>query len=70
MAPAILGESHSYDDMIVSNGTAAQRAYEEIIALKTSAERKQKLIDTSIEYCKKDTMVMVELVKWIYEVGG
>ncbi|MFN3454601.1 MAG: DUF2779 domain-containing protein [Pseudobdellovibrio sp.] len=68
VAPSILGESYSYIGMLVDNGTAAQRAFEEIINPSTPADRRQDLITASLEYCKKDTLVMVELVKWLYEV--
>lgn len=67
VAPTILGEAQSYDGMLVDNGTAAQRAFEEIINSKTLDDRKNQLIQASYEYCKKDTLVMVELVKWLYE---
>lgn len=66
VAPALLGASHSYDDMDVANGGDAQRAFEELISAKTSAQRKSLLRHAMIEYCKKDTLVMVELVKWLY----
>lgn len=70
VAPAILGVSQSYDGMLVANGTAAQRAFEELIHDKTSEDRKNELIKASLEYCKKDTLVMVELVKWLYKEAG
>lgn len=66
VAPAILGESQSYDGMLVANGAAAQRAFEELISEQTTTQRKSELIQASLEYCKKDTLVMVELVKWLY----
>jgi hypothetical protein len=66
VAPALLGESHSYDGMLVANGTAAQRAFEELISSSTSASRKLILQDAMMEYCKKDTLVMVELVTWLF----
>lgn len=65
VAPTILGDSHSYDGMMVDNGTAAQRAFEELIDENTKLERKNELIKASMDYCKKDTLVMVELVKWL-----
>lgn len=70
VAPAILGETASYDEMLVDNGTAAQRAFEELIDDSTSRDRKEELIRASIEYCKKDTLVMGELVKWLFKVGN
>ena len=66
VAPSILGESQSYEGMLVANGTAAQRAFEEIISEQITPQRKSELIQASLEYCKKDTLVMVELVKWLY----
>lgn len=67
VAPALLGKSHSYDDMLVANGGDAQRAFEELISLSTPDDRKLILKNAMIEYCKKDTLVMVELVKWLYQ---
>lgn len=67
VAPAILGNEHSYQGMDVADGSAAQRAFEELISEDTSPDRKQELKDGMLAYCKKDTLVMVELVKWLYE---
>lgn len=66
VAPALLGKSASYENMIVDNGTAAQRAFEKIINPKTDQEQRAELIDASIDYCRKDTLVMVDLVKWMF----
>lgn len=66
VAPALLGASHSYNNMPIANGNDAQRAFEELISLNTSANRKIILTKTMLEYCRKDTIVMVELVKWLY----
>jgi hypothetical protein len=65
VGPALLGNKFSYDDMLVNNGTAAQRAFEQIISENTNPTLKNELIQASIEYCRKDTLVMVELVKWL-----
>ncbi|MCB0413371.1 MAG: DUF2779 domain-containing protein [Bdellovibrionales bacterium] len=65
VAPSILGETQSYQGMIVADGSAAQRAFEEIINPETNEERRNELISASLEYCKKDTLVMVDLVKWL-----
>ncbi|MCC6277278.1 MAG: DUF2779 domain-containing protein [Oligoflexia bacterium] len=65
VAPSILGDSHSYEGVVVADGSAAQRAFEEIINPITNSERREKLIKASLEYCKKDTQVMVDLVKWL-----
>ncbi len=68
VAPAILGDDQSYEGMLVDNGSAAQRAFSEVINPMTSSERRQQLIQASLDYCRKDTLVMVELVKWLYKV--
>lgn len=67
VAPALLGENQSYDGMLVANGSAAQRAFEELISPDISTTRKMLIRNAMLEYCKKDTFVMVELVKWLYQ---
>jgi len=68
VGPAILGDAYRYDDMLVANGSAAQRAFEMLIADSTAKQKKQQIKEAMLEYCKKDTEVMVELVKWLYTV--
>lgn len=65
VAPAILGSEQSYTGMEVADGGAAQRAFEEIIAPTTDPARQKELIDALRAYCTKDTLVMVDLVKWM-----
>lgn len=67
VAPTLLGEAYSYDGMLVANGNDAQRAFEELISPNTPLSKKTTLRNAMLEYCKKDTRVMVELVKWMYE---
>lgn len=54
----------------MANGTAAQRAYEEMIDDHISIDRKNDLQRSMLDYCRKDTMVMVELVKWLFREAG
>ncbi|WP_412754396.1 DUF2779 domain-containing protein [Legionella donaldsonii] len=68
VAPSILGLTQSYDGMLVANGQQAQRAYEELISPDTSLERKKLLKEAMLAYCHKDTLVMVELVKWLFSL--
>ncbi|MCB9072297.1 MAG: DUF2779 domain-containing protein [Bdellovibrionaceae bacterium] len=70
VAPALLGEEHSYEGMLVAYGGDAQRAFEEILSLDEKDERRQTLIQASLDYCRKDTMVMVDLVKWLFEAAN
>ncbi|MEQ1723446.1 MAG: DUF2779 domain-containing protein, partial [Pseudobdellovibrio sp.] len=67
VGPAVLGDEFSYEHMKVGDGSAAQRAFEELISPTTSGPRKEELRLAMLEYCKKDTLVMVELVKWLYK---
>lgn len=68
VAPALLGTEHSYTGMEVADGGAAQRAFEELISPHTSLNRKLNLESAMLAYCEKDTLVMVELVKWLYAI--
>jgi hypothetical protein len=68
VAPALLGKGFSYDGMLVGDGSAAQRAFTELIDQKTSGSRKEELKRAMLEYCKKDTQAMVELVEWLRQV--
>lgn len=65
VAPAILGDDASYEGMAVGDGTEAQVAFLEMIASKTVPSRKMTLKKGLLEYCKKDTQGMVELVWWL-----
>lgn len=65
VAPAILGKSASYDGMVVSDGTAAQLSFIELINPHTSPTRKAELRSAMLAYCKKDTEVMARLVDWL-----
>lgn len=66
VAPAILGKEQSYTGMMVANGGDAQRAFETILSPAVTAERKNDLIEALRAYCTKDTLVMVDLVNWMF----
>jgi len=68
VGPALLGDRHSYEGMKVGNGLEAQRAYQELTDGGTPPARKDEIYKSMLEYCGKDTWVMVELVKWLYQV--
>ena len=70
VAPALLGAQASYEGLAVGDGTAAQRAFEELISEDTDPERKEEISGAMLEYCGKDTLVMVDLVKWLLEVSS
>lgn len=66
VAPAILGESASYTGLAVGDGGAAQRAYLKVMKLDTSKSEKEQIRQNLLHYCKKDTAVLVDLVRWLY----
>jgi len=67
VAPALLGNAFAYDHMLVADGGAAQRAYEEFTSPNIASKRKDTLKKAMLDYCKQDTFVLVLLVKWLYE---
>jgi hypothetical protein len=67
VAPALLGAEASYAEMVVANGGDAQRAFEALISPATPEVRKEEIRQAMLAYCKKDTEVMVDLVKWLYQ---
>lgn len=68
VGPAILGGEYGYSGMLVGDGSAAQRAFEEVLADSTPESRKNELRNALLKYCEKDTFVMVGLVKWLYKL--
>jgi hypothetical protein len=64
VAPAILGSEQSYACMEVANGGEAQRAFEAMIH--AEGERKAAIRKGLLDYCRQDTLVMAELVRWLY----
>lgn len=66
VAPAILGEAASYQGLAVGDGGAAQRAYLKVMKMDTSKSEKEQIRQNLLHYCKKDTAVLVDLVRWLY----
>lgn len=66
VAPAILGEAAGYGALDIGDGGAAQRAYLKLMNLKTSEIDKAQIRQNLLQYCKKDTAVLVQLVQWLY----
>jgi predicted RecB family nuclease len=58
VAPALLGETASYKDMPVADGTQTMVAFQKLIQMKSS-KAKDILKRDMLEYCKKDTLLMV-----------
>lgn len=60
VAPALLGAASSYENMEVADGRSAQRAYAKM--LQAPPNEKETLKAALLEYCRKDTLVMLQLV--------
>tara|TARA_Y100001935_G_C17310260_1_gene515406 strand:- start:941 stop:2401 length:1461 start_codon:yes stop_codon:yes gene_type:complete len=67
VAPALLGPKWSYANLEVSDGKAAQRAFEKMILSDTADDEKAALKKSLLEYCAQDTLAMVELLNWLGE---
>lgn len=67
VAPAILGDTASYEGLNVGNGPQAQAAFLKLIYTETSALSKQSIRKGLLEYCKRDTQCMAELVGWLID---
>ncbi len=68
VAPAILGQKASYTGLDVGDGGAAQRAYLKLLKSNISTLEKNQIIKNLLLYCKKDTEVLVDLVRWLYKI--
>ena len=56
VAPAVLGEGSGYGDAEISDGLAAQRAFEDLAAGRIRAGRIETIRDALLAYCKLDTL--------------
>lgn len=65
VAPALLGNSMSYKGMEISDGTAAQIAYQRLITGEIDPNEKIQLKNAMLDYCRKDTLAMANLVEWL-----
>lgn len=65
VAPAILGEKASYKNLEIGDGIEAMLAYKKLIALPPNSTEKNILKKSMLEYCKQDTLLMVQLYEWL-----
>ncbi len=67
VAPALLGNEASYEGMEVADGEMAQVTLRNLITGKWVNDRGTTR-ENLLTYCRKDTKVMVDLVKWLYTI--
>lgn len=65
VAPAILGESASYANLEIGDGVEAMLAFDRVIALEENTLERGNLRGAMLEYCKQDTLLMVQLYQWL-----
>lgn len=65
VAPSLIGNKYSYEDLEISDGGTASESYKVLISGNLSANEKAELRKNMLIYCNQDTMAMVELVNWI-----
>ncbi|MGZ3723597.1 MAG: DUF2779 domain-containing protein, partial [Bdellovibrionales bacterium] len=65
VAPSLLGAEFAYEGMAVADGTAAQRAFDSVYRGGLPAHEVERVRQEMLEYCKLDTLAMVEIVKWL-----
>jgi hypothetical protein len=68
VAPALLGKKASYKGLEIGDGEAAQVGFLELIHPKTPAARRKVVKQALLDYCRKDTLCMVDLVGWMRKV--
>lgn len=56
VAPAVLGEGSGYEDAEISDGLAAQRAFEDLAAGRIQGARVEQVRRALLAYCKLDTL--------------
>lgn len=66
VAPALLGRQYSYSEMAVNDGSAAQRAFLELVH-QTDQGRRKDLRGDMLAYCRQDTQALYQLVSWLFD---
>lgn len=66
VAPALLGPASSYESLAVKNGVDAVLAFRKYLAPETTQVERDQLIKDLLIYCDKDTLVMGQIVQWLY----
>lgn len=69
VAPVLLGQSVSYDYLAVGYGMEAVCRYQELIQLACNDPLRANIHKDLLEYCRQDTLLMVQLHKWFFEIA-
>ena len=61
--PALVPGGQSYKELDIQEGATAQRLWMETVLYGKNPDRKDKILEDLIEYCRLDTLAMVEIYK-------
>lgn len=67
VAPVLLGDQASYHHLEVGDGIEAMLSYQEMLDLNSNNSKKEKIQKNLLNYCKQDTLLMVNLYYWLYK---
>lgn len=69
VAPALLGSKLNYNNLSISDGSTAQAYAEQLLRGKIKGPEAESVAQVLFDYCRQDTLAMVELVKWLIKVS-
>ncbi len=61
--PALVPDGKSYKELDIQEGETAQRLWMETVLYGKNPDQKDKILENLIEYCRLDTLAMVEIYK-------
>lgn len=67
IAPAILGKEASYSNLEIGDGIQAMLGFETLIKLLENGKERKAIYDAMLEYCKQDTLRMVQIHQWLQD---
>ncbi len=65
IAPVLLGEAFDYDRLEIHHGAEAMARYDQLRTQELSEGEREMIRTQLLEYCRQDTLAMLELVRWI-----
>ncbi len=69
VAPALIGEHLNYNQLTISDGMIARAIAEQLMRSLGSNDERARLRQALLEYCRQDTIAMVELTKWMLDIS-
>ena len=70
VSKALLGSDFDYSKLAISDGAAAMVQYEKLRSPKTSAGERQQIEKNLRDYCRQDTLAVMEIVRKLRSLAG